>query len=168
MRKIKDGRAFHARPDQADSRFVDDDGRPRMLGYAAAIFWFGADNVITPHAHKHMASAHLVVEGRLRIRTFDRLEDRADALIVRPTGDRVCEVGYAAAMTAERDNVHWFAPVTERAATLDVIIDGLDRAADRYVIQPIDPLGGEHRADGSIVAPLMNFEDSMRRYTARI
>jgi hypothetical protein len=160
--------AFMRDPVKRSVRFLDSDGRPRRLTYAAATFSFGPDNVITPHAHRHMASAHMVVEGRVRIRTFDRVADRADALVIRPTGDRIGEVGDAAAMTSAKDNIHWFTPASARATTFDVIVDGLDPGQSDYLIQPIDPLGGVHRADGTIVAPLTSFEEGMSRYTARM
>jgi hypothetical protein len=160
--------AFMRDPVKRSVHFIEADGRPRRLIYSAATFTFGPDNVITPHAHRHMASAHMVVEGRVRIRTFDRVADRDDALVVRATGDRVGGVGEAAAMTSARDNIHWFAPASARAVTFDVIVDGLDAGEPDYLIQPIDPLGGVHQADGTIVAPLLSFEESMRRYTARM
>jgi hypothetical protein len=147
-------------------RFKNDDGTPAHFVYGTALFAFERDNVITPHAHKHMASAHMVLDGRVRIRTFDRVADEDGALVIRPTLDVVAEPGHAAAMTTAKDNVHWFAPRSARAMTFDVIVDGLDRGTERYVIQPVDPLGGAHRADGTIRAPLLTFAESSRRYTA--
>jgi hypothetical protein len=148
--------------------FLDDEGRVRRLSYSAATFTFGPENVITPHAHQHMASAHMVIQGKVRIRTFDRIESRANALVIRPTADHVGEVGAAAAMTSAKDNIHWFTPATPAAVTFDVIIDSLDKGQKAYIIQPVDPLGGEHLADGAIVAPLLSFEASMQRYTAHV
>lgn len=147
-------------------RFVDDDGVPRSLGYGAALFTFGPGNVITPHAHRHMASAHLIIEGKLRIRTFDRVGDGNGAIIIRPARDTIGGVGTAAAMTSAKDNIHWFVPASPRAMTFDVIIDGLDPGAADYVIEPVDPLGGTRRSDGTIVAPILDFAESMRRYPA--
>jgi hypothetical protein len=167
--RIKDAAAPFGRDPQ--KRFVtmlDERGEPIKLGYGLALFDFDADSVITPHAHRHMVSAHMVVDGQVRIRTFDRVRDEGSALVIRPTADVLAGPGYAAAMTTPRDNVHWFAPRSRRAMTLDVIIDGLDAAADRYLIEPVDPLGGQPLADGTIRAPLMSFERSMQRYTARL
>jgi hypothetical protein len=100
---------------------------PLRLGYGLANFDFGPDNVITPHAHHDMASAHMVIEGKLRVRTFDRVKDEENHLIVQPTQDVLAEPGHAAAMTTAKDNVHWFAPRSPRAMTIDVIIDGLEK-----------------------------------------
>lgn len=157
---------FMRDPVKRSLRFVDEHGEPRRLAYAAAMFEFGPGNVITPHAHRHMASAHMVVEGKVRIRTFDRIGEEDGALRIRPSGDRVGGVGDAAAMTTEKDNVHWFTPVSTRATTFDVIVDSLDPGQASYLIQPLDPLGGKLQPDGSVVAPLLSFEESMRRYPA--
>jgi hypothetical protein len=162
------GEPFMRDPRRRNVSFLDDSGKRLKLPYTVALFSFGPQNVITPHAHKHMVSAHLVVEGKVRIRTFNRLADEDGALIIRPTGDRVAGIGETAAMSSARDNIHWFVPRSERAATLDVIISGLDPGRPAHEIEPIDPLGGERRADGSIRAPRLSFEESMRRYSPEL
>lgn len=148
--------------------FLDEHGQVRQQRYAVALFMFDADSVITPHAHKHMASAHLVVEGKLRVRTFDRIREENQALVLRPAIDEMAEAGHTTAMTRLRDNVHWFAPRSQRAMTLDVIIDGLDKGPRRYEIQPVDPLGGALLPDGTLRAPLLSFERSAQVYQASL
>jgi len=126
------------------------------LTYGVATFTFGPDKVITPHAHKHMACAHMVLDGKVRIRTFDRIAERDGALLIRPSGDRVGAVGDAAAMTSDN------------ATTFDVIVDGIDHGQPSYLIQPLDPVAGRRLDDGTIIAPILSFEDSMRRYPASV
>jgi hypothetical protein len=145
---------------------VDDAGAAVRLSYGTAMFSFDKNSVITPHAHKHMASAHMVIEGKVRIRTYDRIADEDGAILILPTADVVAQAGEAAAMTTDKDNVHWFAARSDRAMTFDVIVDGLDKGQERYVIQPLDPVGGNHLRDGTISAPLLTFEESAKRYTA--
>lgn len=165
--RIKDaGAPFGNDPQKRFVTVLDDEGRSLKLGYGLALFDFQSDSVITPHAHRHMVSAHMVIEGRVRIRTFDRIRDEDGALVIRPTGDVVAEPGHAAAMTTPVNNVHWFVPRSPRAMTLDVIIDGVDAGQDRYRIEPVDPLGGQMLPDGSIKAPVISFERSMALYTA--
>jgi hypothetical protein len=159
------GPPFGHDPQKRFVTVLDETGNPVRLGYGLALFDFGPSSVITPHAHRHMASAHLVLEGRVRVRTFDRLRDEAGAIVIRPTGDVVADPGHSAAMTTPRDNIHWFTPQSARAMTLDVILDGLDPGADDYLIEPVDPLGGRVLADGSIVAPVLSFERSMQLYS---
>ena len=160
------GETFGHNPKKRFLTFLDDSGQPVHLGYGAALFSFDRNSVITPHAHRHMASAHMVIAGKVRIRTFDRLADEDGAILISPTADLVADPGHAAAMTSDKDNVHWFAARSDHAMTFDVIVDGLDRGQERYIIQPVDPIGGEHLADGSIRAPLLTFEESSKRYNA--
>jgi hypothetical protein len=162
------GDPFGHDPRKRFVRFRDGQGAPVRVAYGAALFAFDADSVITPHAHKHMASAHMVIEGKVRIRTFDRVADADGGLVIRPTADLVAEPGHAAAMTSAKDNIHWFAPRAPKAMTFDVIVDGLDPGEDRYTIQPLDPLGGVRAANGDIRAPLLSFEESSKRYTASL
>ena len=162
------GRALPSYPAKRTIRFRDVDGTPRKLRYAAALFVFDRGNVVTPHAHRHMASAHLVVDGAFRVRTFDRVGDADGAILIRPTGDATIRTGDVSTMSTARDNVHWFVPKTETAATFDVIVTGLDAGEPAYVIDAIDPVRGHALADGTIRAPFMGFEEAARFYTADI
>lgn len=165
--RIKDaGPPFGHDPQKRFVAVLGDDEKPLRLGYGLAIFDFGPDSVITPHAHRYMASAHMVIDGKVRVRTFDRVKDEENHLVLQPTQDLVAEPGHAAAMTTAKDNVHWFAPRSPRAMTIDVIIDGLEKGQERYRIEPVDPLRGTRLPDGSIRAPLMSFEQSMALYRA--
>jgi hypothetical protein len=135
------------------------------LAYGVALFEFNANSVIAPHAHKHMASAHMVVEGKVRVRTFDRVRDEEGALIIRPSNDEIADVGHAAAMTPEKDNVHWFASRSDRAMTLDVIVKDLDKGQKPYEVQPVDTINGTVLPDGTIRTPLVSFEQSRKIYS---
>ena len=154
-------------PQKRFVRFLDAAGQMRRLAYGAALFDFAPGNVITPHGHRHMVSAHLVVEGRLRVRNFDRLADRDGSMLIRPTRDFVANAGQVSTMCAERDNVHWFVPAGGRAATFDVIVSGIDEGAPEYVIEAVDPLRGRRLDDGSVLAPLIGFEEASLFYTAQ-
>ena len=162
------GRGASNDPFKRNVRFLDAAGQPRRLGYAAALFAFEPHNVITPHGHRHMVSAHIVVEGAFRVRNFDRVGDADGAMIIRPTRDYVAELGHVSTMSTARDNIHWFVPQGGPAMTFDVIISGLDPGQPNYEIRAVDPVGGARRANGDIVAPLIDFEEASRRYTANV
>ncbi len=175
--RIKDaGAPFGHDPQKRFVTILGEEKEPIKLGYGLALFDFGPESVITPHAHRYMASAHMVIEGRLRVRTFDRVKSEDKFLVLRATKDLVAEPGHFAAMSEASDNIHWFAPRSQRAMTMDVIIDGLpsnvfagerlSQGKERYLIEPVDPLGGRQLADGTILAPLISFEQSMERYRA--
>ncbi len=155
-------------PRRRTVRFLDEHGEPRRLGFAAALFDFAQDNVITPHGHRHMASAHLVVAGRFRVRNFDRLRDDGEAMVIRPTRDFIAPVGTLSAMTSARDNIHWFVPQGGPARTFDVVVAGLDAGQPDHEIKAIDPLGGKRLHDGSILAPVISFEAASAMYVASV
>lgn len=155
-------------PRKRSVRFVDDKGQQRKLGFAAALFDFAPNNVITPHGHRNMVSSHLVVEGAFRVRNFDRLGDENGAMIIKPSRDYIAKTGMISAMSSARDNIHWFVPQGGPARTFDVIISGIDPAQPEYEIKAIDPLGGARLSDGAIRAPIMSFEDSSDKYVAAL
>ena len=159
------GRALPSYPVKRTIHFRDEAGARRKLRYAAAWFGFMPDNVVTPHAHRHMVSAHLVVEGAFRVRNYDRVRDEADAIVIRPSVDATIELGDVSTISPDRDNVHWFVPRGDRAATFDVIVSGLDEGQPSYDIKAVDPVRGRVLADGAIRAPIIGFEEASRFYT---
>ena len=140
---------------------------PRQQRYAVVLFQFDRTSVITPHGHRGMQSAHLVVHGSLRARTYDRVGELPGALVLRPAGDRRLYAGEVSSIGPARENVHWFVPLGERAATFDVLVTGLEPGGPDYQVQPVDPLGGTDLGDGTLRAPLLGFEESARRYASR-
>lgn len=159
---------FDFKDGQPSKRFVsfpDDAGAPNF-SYGLAFFGFRKGQVITPHGHRNMVSAHMAVAGGFRARTFDRLRDEETALILCPASDVKMRVGDTSTMSSERHNIHWFVAEADDSATLDVIIDNLDPAApDRYVIDLVDPAGGERLGDGTIRAPRLDWAQSLARYS---
>lgn len=162
------GTPFHNDPHKRFVRFLDDAGRPRRLAYGAALFDFEPRNVVTPHGHRHMVSAHLVVAGTLRVRNFDRLGDPPGAMRLRPTRDYVAGAGEVSTMCAERDNVHWFVPQSGPARTFDLLVSGLDPGRPDHVVEAVDPVRARRADDGSLIAPIVDFATSSRLYTAAI
>ena len=71
-------------------------------------------------------------------------------------------------MSTAHDNVHWFVPKTDTAATFDVIVTGLDAGEPRYQIEAVDPVRGRRRTDGTIHTPIVGFEEAARFYTADV
>lgn len=155
-------------PSKRSVRFIDSSGTPRRLAYAAALFDFTPTNVITPHGHKNMVSAHLVAAGKFRVRNFDRLRDEGEAMVIRPTRDFIAATGTLSAMSSTSDNIHWFVPKGGPARTFDVIISGLDPQQPNFDIAAIDPVGGKRLAGGAILAPIMSFEAASAKYVASV
>jgi hypothetical protein len=132
------------------------------------LFDFAPFNVITPHGHRNMVSAHLIADGSFRVRNFDRIGDRDGAMIIRPTRDGIVRTGEISTMSSTRDNIHWFVPVGGSATTFDVIVSALDRNQPDFDIAAIDPIGGRRLPNGAILAPVISFEAASAKYTAKV
>ncbi|WP_257387509.1 hypothetical protein [Tahibacter caeni] len=140
------------------------DGSLRKAAFAAAYFVFAKGQVITPHGHRGMVSAHAVVSGRLQLRTYDRLGRDGDALLLKPRLDTVATAGFSAAISAVEGNVHWFVAEQDGSATLDVIVQDIDANGREFALELVDPLAAETDARGVLRAPLIDWERSSRRY----
>ena len=162
------GAPFQNDPHKRFVRFLDEQGRPRRLAYGAALFDFAPNNVVTPHGHRHMVSAHLVVSGRFRVRNFDRLGDEPGAMRLRPTRDYVAGPGRVSTMCSERDKIHWFVPQGGPAATFDVLVSGLDPGRPDHLVEAVDPVRARRAEDGTLIAPIIDFETASRFYTSAI
>ncbi|GMV31494.1 MAG: hypothetical protein AMXMBFR59_36190 [Rhodanobacteraceae bacterium] len=145
-------------------RLADTDGRLSRAAFAAAYFVFAKGQVITPHGHRGMVSAHAVVSGGLRTRTYDRLGREGDALLLKPRLDVLARPGFSAAISAVDGNVHWFVADSDGTATLDVIVQDIDANGPAFAIELVDPLGGTRDAAGTIRAPLISWEQSSAKY----
>jgi hypothetical protein len=133
--------------------------------FTPKIFAMGKGRAIVPHGHRNMVSQHLVLQGEMRGRHYERLRDEPGWLVVRPTIDKVFRTGDFSSISDQRDNVHWFVTTSERAYTLDAIVDNLDRSKPyRYHIDFVDPARATAEADGSLRVPRIELEDSLQKY----
>jgi hypothetical protein len=122
-----------------------------------------------PHAHNHTVSAHLVLRGRIRARTFDRVEDLETSIRIRPTGDHTFGPGHTVSMSDDRDNVHWFEGASDLSISFDVPIGGIapEKAyrhqAEMYGQIYLDPTVAP-RGDGRIDAPIIKFREAVEKF----
>jgi hypothetical protein len=141
-------------------------GRP----LTAKLFVYRKGSMTPPHVHNHAVSAHWVVRGEIRTRTFDRVEDLESAILLRPTRDETSRPGTLVTMSDARDNGHWFEGRSELAISFDIPISGIepekqyrhpdeDSSSQIFVDPTLAP-----RADGMIEAPIMKFVDSVRKF----
>jgi hypothetical protein len=133
--------------------------------FTPKIFALGKGRAIIPHGHDNMVSHHLVLQGELHGWHWQRLRDEPEHLVLRPTIDRVFKPGDSSSISDQKDNVHWFVATSERAYTLDCILDNLDPSRDhRFRIDFIDPRRAGQQRDGSVRAPRLELDECLRRY----
>ena len=166
---------LHLPPDRAAIRQVR---FPRMAGiserapFGRKIFALRKGAAVVPHAHNNMVSAHLVLEGSFRVRTFQRrwdLETEPGFLMLEPAKDEIYGPGRLLTMSDEMDNIHWLVAVSSRAYTLDIPVVDLITSreylnpANRYSMIFVDPtigVGGQ----SPITAPIIGFEQAIAKF----
>lgn len=135
----------------------------------SAVFILPPGDAIPPHAHNNLATAHLVLQGRFRARTFDRMEDVPGRMLLKPRMERSFGVGETVSMSDDCDNAHWFiaengSPVftfdiSIRAPELRQYQNPTDRDG-RIFVAPVD--GRDH--GGLVEATVIDHATSLARY----
>jgi hypothetical protein len=131
-------------------------GCPATPVFRPKLFAFARNHAIVPHAHHNLVSAFLVLAGRFHGRHFDRVSEDAEAIVIRPTDDRPFEPGDAAAISDQRDNVHWFTALDDDALLFNLSVTIPESLRDPRVSSTgriyLDP-DGERLDAGLIRAP---------------
>jgi hypothetical protein len=138
-------------------------GMPDDLRYSTSIFGMQEGRSIVPHGHHNVVSGHLVIKGNLHVRNFERLRDEDNALIIRPTIDKIISVRDCSTQSSNRNNIHWFTAESSTAFTFDVIIQYLnpDQPCGRDYV---DPLHAQKLSDGSLRVQRLLQEDAENMY----
>lgn len=138
-------------------------------GFGHKLFVYRKGACTPPHAHNHLVSAHLVLRGQMRVRTFDRIQDLEQSILIQPTDDRTAGPGHTVSMSDDRNNVHWFEGVSDVSVSFDVPVANIapEKAyrhpAEAYNQIYLDPRVPA-RADRRIEAPIIKFKESVRRF----
>jgi hypothetical protein len=144
-------------------------GFPADLRFGHKLFVYREGSCTPPHCHNHLVSAHWILRGEVRTRTFDRVEDLETAILLEPTRDEISKRGELVSMSDARDNAHWFEGVSaEPAISFDIPIGVTPDKTYRHQAEGynqifVDPTVAP-RADGKIEAPIIAFQESRRRF----
>ena len=65
------------------------EGLPTEYVFGRQIFALKRGRSVVPHGHDNMATAFLILDGKLRGRHYDRVEDREKEYVIRPTIDKM-------------------------------------------------------------------------------
>ncbi len=145
------------------------DGFPATLQFGHKLFVYRQGAVTPPHVHNHLVSAHWVLRGEIRARTYDRVQDLETSVVLRPTRDEVARPGALITMSDERDNGHWFEGVGPQSISFDIPIgDITPRKQYRHPAEAfnqiyVDPTVAP-QVNGTIDAPIIPFRDSVRKF----
>lgn len=138
----------------------------------AKIFGMAKGRAIVPHGHNDLVSAHLVIKGRFRVRTFDRVfsgETPNKSLLIRPSIDASWGGGRLLTMSDEQDNLHWLVAESAEAFTFDVPLGSLG-FRESYPSQAqyssmifVDPTGKANQ-DGTVTAEIIKPDQAFAKF----
>lgn len=157
----------------ADPKFpahIDIGGKPRR--WFLRFFGMAQGGAIIPHVHNNMVSAHLIMSGSFRVRTYDRLADEPGDLAAVRLRRRIDEDmgrGRSITMSDDSHNGHWLAAQENRSFTFDTGVIAANPArgyalkANEYNMIFVDPAVGPPSAD-TVRARVVSFDEARAKY----
>ena len=107
---------------------------------------------------------HMMLKGRSHGWQFERVSDEAQYLTIRPTNDKVLEVGAVTTVSDQRDNIHWFKALSEPVFMFNIGVFRINPSEAFNGRDCIDPLGGEKLKDGLIRARRIELKEAYELY----
>lgn len=166
FQRVKQGFDYpDAGPKQVHVKFPEVEGLPTEYLYDRKVFGLKQGRAIMPHSHINMCTMHLIIEGELDLKHYDRIEDEGSHLIVRPTIDRKATVGTNSTISDQRDNIHWFKALTPIAHTFDIVVWNIDpENAIEGKLEWLDAEAAEKIGDGELRMAKMEYDDAVKKY----
>lgn len=138
-------------------------GLPEHTIFVKKIFGMKKGRAIIPHGHSNMASAHLILNGEMHLRNYEKISmDGHNHLIIKPTIDKTIRLGESSSISDEKDNIHWFVANTQTAFTFDVIM--LDLKGKQYDIHNIDINEKQNLSNETMRVPILDVETALKKY----
>jgi hypothetical protein len=147
-----------------DVEFSHTEGLPAELSFSPYFYAMKKGTAIVPHAHSNMTSMHMMLKGQTQCRQFERVSDESDYLTIKPTADKLLDVGAVSTMSAEQNNVHWFKALSGPVFMFNIGAFRLDPSQAVNGRDCIDPLGGEKLSNGLIRAKRIDIKEAYRLY----
>lgn len=141
-------------------------GLPKDTVFIKKIFGMQRDRAVIPHGHSNMTSSHLVIEGEMHLRHYEKIRKEDQNLIIKPSIDKVISVGDNSSISDEKDNIHWFIANTSQAFTFDVIM--LDLNEKSTEIQNIDIYESQNLGNGTMRVPIIHVDTALKKYGKEI
>ncbi|MCA9709239.1 MAG: hypothetical protein KDK70_25570 [Myxococcales bacterium] len=136
---------------------------PADAGLRPRLFVLGTGRAIVPHGHHDMVSMHWVLHGEMHGRHYDRLDQSATFVRMRPTIDRVLRPGDATSISDQRDNVHWMVALRGPAISLGLVVSRLQGEGPQGRVY-VDPRAAVAEGDDVLRAPILSPSEARRRY----
>jgi hypothetical protein len=135
--------------------FLEADGRLQPLRFRPFLFTLRGDLAVVPHGHHNMATMHLVLAGRARVRHFDRLETTDSHMLIRATSDSLAALGDVSSISDQVNNIHWFQGLSEHVFMFNIGVYQVNSTSPYGERDYVDPLGAESVGNGTLSAARM-------------
>ena len=139
------------------------EGLPTDYVFGRQIFALKKGRSVVPHGHDNMATAFLILDGKLRGRHYDRVEDREKEYVIRPTIDKTFGPGGHSSISDYKDNVHWFKALSDKAFIFNIHVLDVTPGAKRSGRIYVDP-NGEKLKGGLIRARKLAYKEAHDLY----
>ncbi len=140
------------------------EGLPARLVFGKQIFACKKGRSIVPHGHDNMATGFIVLRGDWVGRHYDRVEDKTDHYLIKPTIDRLFKPGECSTISDHKDNVHWFKADSETAFIFNIHVMGYNTESKKNAARVyVDP-DGARTSDGLIVAKKISSSECHKKY----
>ena len=107
---------------------------------------------------------HMMLKGQAHGWQFERVSDEAQYLTIKPTIDKVLNVGAVSTISDQRDNIHWFKALSEPVFMFNIGVFGINPSEKFTGRDYVDPLGGEKLKDGLIRARRIEMKEAYELY----
>ena len=139
-------------------------GLPAKLAFGKQIFAMNKGRSVVPHGHDNMCTGFIILRGNFVGKHYDRIEDKPDHYLVKPTIDRRFGPGECSTVSDHKDNVHWFKAETDAAAIFNVHVMGYNPSNPNTSARVyVDP-DGEKVAGGLIMAKKITSRQCHEKY----
>jgi hypothetical protein len=81
---------------------------------------------IPPHIHENMSSCSLILEGKMAVSHYNRIETHKGFVIVEKDSENYQEEGDWSTVSPIKNNLHWFKSYKEDSYMLNINVEGLN------------------------------------------
>lgn len=117
---------------------------------------------IPPHIHENMASASLILSGRMLVSHYNRLKSFKDFVIVEKDSEHYQEQGDWSIVSPVKNNLHWFKSFDRDSFMLNVNVEGLNKEKARPGIR-VDINQPDH-SKNRFKATIISDSEAQQRY----
>jgi hypothetical protein len=144
--------------------FSQNYGLPKELSFNPYFYALKKGTAIVPHGHRNMASMHMMIKGQAHGWQFERVADEDKFLTIKPSFDKVLEVGAVTTISDQKDNIHWFKALSEPVFMFNIAVFGINTSQSFSGRDYVDPSGGEKLKDGLIRARRIEVNEAYKLY----